>query len=205
MEQKWPSRKVTVWKISRRGLFLRGAILVGAIAATCMVGILGKTPTSRREVFGVGRRYVPDILPVSLERGWISSEFGLRVNPRTGTQEGHQGIDLAVDEGVPVKAAADGKVIFAGEGATYGNLVKVDHGNGIETRYAHNSVLKVKTGDFVRRGQVIALAGHTGRVRGNPGDHLHYEVRIDARAVDPRIYLPDRIVEGGKTARSSAE
>ncbi len=113
----------------------------------------------------------------------------------------HRGIDLAVDEGVPVRAAADGRVVFAGQGGDYGKLVRLDHGNGIETRYAHNSALKVEDGDLVRRGRVIALAGHTGRVKGNPGDHLHYEVWVKGQPVSPRKYLPHKIVEGKKPPR----
>ena len=151
------------------------------------------------DVLGVGpRRRVPNILPVSLEEGWVSSEFGMRIHPITKKRAMHYGIDLAVDEGVPVKAAADGEVIFSGNSGNYGNLVKIDHGNGIETRYAHNSVLKVKAGDFVRRGQVISLAGHTGRAT---GDHLHYEVRVNGEAVNPRKSLPTSFVEGGLKRR----
>jgi murein DD-endopeptidase MepM/ murein hydrolase activator NlpD len=151
------------------------------------------------DAFGVGpRRYVPNVLPVSLEAGWVSSEFGSRIHPITGRRHDHSGIDLAVDEGVPVRATADGKVIFARDAGNSGRLVKIDHGNGIETRYAHNSVLKVKTGEVVRRGQVIALAGHTGRAT---GDHLHYEVWVNGAAVNPRNCLPEKFVEGGRQRR----
>jgi len=198
MTQQRPIRTTAIWNINRRDVALRAAALVVIIAAVCVGVMLIRPPGPKPEVFGVGPRYVPSILPVSLETGWVSSEFGLRVNPDTGEQEGHKGIDLAVDEGVPVKATANGKVILAGDARTYGKLVKIDHGNGIETRYAHNSVVKAKTGDMVERGQVIALAGHTGRVRGNPGDHLHYEVRVNDQPVNPRDYLPDKIVEGGR-------
>jgi murein DD-endopeptidase MepM/ murein hydrolase activator NlpD len=140
-------------------------------------------------------RNVPSILPVSLEKGWVSSEFGMRIHPITGKRRPHYGIDLAVDEGVPVKATADGKVIFAGDAGGYGNLVRIDHGNGIETRYAHNSALKVRAGERVRKGQVIALAGHSGLAT---GDHLHYEVRVEGKPVNPRDYLPP-FTEGGRS------
>ncbi len=152
------------------------------------------------DALGLGpTRYVPNILPVSLEKGWVSSEFGSRIHPITGRRHNHSGIDLAVDEGVPIRAAADGTVIFAGDDNGYGRLVKINHGNGIETRYAHNSVLKAKGGQRVRRGQVIALAGHSGRAT---GDHLHYEVRVSGTPVNPRNCLPEKFVEGGrKTSR----
>jgi len=142
-------------------------------------------------------RYVPSILPVSLEKGWVSSEFGMRVHPISGEKKMHTGIDLAVDAGVPVVATASGKVIFAGDAGGYGKLVKIRHRNGIETRYAHNSVLKVRAGDSVRKGQVIALAGRSGVAT---GDHLHYEVRVNGQPVNPRNYLP-QFVEGGKARR----
>jgi murein DD-endopeptidase MepM/ murein hydrolase activator NlpD len=193
MMDERPLRRKTIWSIGPGQVAWRAAALIVILAAICVGLILIRPRAPKPEVFGVGPRYVPSILPVSLESGGVSSEFGLRTNPETGKEEGHGGIDLAVDEGVRVKATADGKVIFAGDGGTYGNLVKIDHGNGIETRYAHNSVLKVKTGEFVKRGQVIALVGHTGRVRGNPGDHLHYEVRIEGKAVNPRTYLPNNL------------
>jgi murein DD-endopeptidase MepM/ murein hydrolase activator NlpD len=205
MTDQGPIRRRTIWNIKPKEAALRAGALVVIIAAIC-VGLMLMRPRARRpEVFGVGARYVPSILPVSLETGGVSSEFGLRTNPETGKEEGHKGIDLAVDEGVPVKAAADGKVIFAGDGGTYGKLVKIDHGNRIETRYAHNSVLKVKAGGFVKRGQVVALAGHTGRVRGNPGDHLHYEVRIEGKPVNPRTYLPKNLPRFGETTQPPAD
>jgi len=192
-------RRTAIWRINPRDAALKGAAVLVLIGGICVgFSLIRPRQPAEMELFGVGPRYVPSILPVSLDTGWVSSEFGMRVNPVTGQSEGHQGIDLAVDEGVPVKAAADGKVIFAGDGGNYGLLVKIDHGNGIETRYAHNSALKVKSGDFVTKRQTVALAGHTGRVRGNPGDHLHYEVRVNGRPVNPRTYLPDKIVEGGK-------
>jgi len=196
MEPKRQARRTILWKISRRQLLLRVAVLVGLIVAAFAAVMVFKAP------FGVGPGYVPSILPVSLKKGWVSSEFGMRTHPITGARKMHRGIDLAVDKGVPVKAAAHGKVVFAGDAGDYGKLVKIDHGNGIETRYAHNSVLRVKAGDFVRRGQVISLAGDTGRVT---GEHLHYEVRVNGKAVNPRKYLPRRFVEGGKPEQRETE
>jgi murein DD-endopeptidase MepM/ murein hydrolase activator NlpD len=193
MVQKRPARRTVMWKVDRRDILLKAALLLVAIGLVCIAFKFIRGP--EEPMFGEGSRYVPDILPVSLEAGWVSSEFGMRVHPVSGQRRMHTGIDLAVDEGVPVKAAADGKVIFAGDGGGYGNLVKIDHGNGIETRYAHNSVLKVKAGDSVKRGQVVSLAGHSGVAT---GDHLHYEVRVDGEPVNPRDYLPKKIIEGGR-------
>ena len=193
MVQKRPARGTVRWEIDRRDILLKAALLLVAIGLLCIGVRFIRVP--QEPVSDDGARYLPNILPVSLEAGWVSSEFGMRVHPVTGQRRMHTGIDLAVDEGVPVKAAADGKVIFAGDGGGYGNLVKIDHGNGIETRYAHNSVLKVKAGDSVKRGQVVSLAGHSGVAT---GDHLHYEVRVDGEPVNPRNYLPKKIIEGGR-------
>lgn len=113
-------------------------------------------------------------------QGPISSSFG----PRWGRM--HQGIDIAVVTGTPVRAAASGRVSFAGENGGYGLLVIIDHGNGVETRYAHNSQLLVKVGDRVQRGQVIARSGNTGN---STGPHLHFEIRQYGQAVDPLLYL----------------
>ena len=131
---------------------------------------------------------VPWGLPVSLERGWVSSEFSMRrVHPVSGEPRPHYGIDLAVDEGIPIRATAKGVVTFAGEKGGYGLIVFVDHENGVVTRYAHCSKLLVRVGEQVVRGEKIALAGKTGVVT---GEHLHYEVRFSGTPVNPRAYLP---------------
>ncbi len=131
---------------------------------------------------------IPWGLPVSLERGWVSSEFGMRLHPISGERRFHAGIDLAVDTGTPVSASARGVVTFTGRRGGYGLLVIVDHENGMSTRYAHLSKLLVKVGDHVERGERIALSGATGNVT---GEHLHYEVRINDEPVNPRPYLPE--------------
>jgi murein DD-endopeptidase MepM/ murein hydrolase activator NlpD len=134
---------------------------------------------------------IPWGLPVSLKRGWVSSEFSLqRVHPVTGKKRPHYGIDLAVDTGTPVTASARGVITFAGWKDGYGNVVYVDHENGMQTRYAHLSKLLVEVGDHIVRGEKIALSGETGMVT---GAHLHYEVRIDGTAVNPRQYLPENL------------
>lgn len=113
-------------------------------------------------------------------RGRISSTFG----PRWGRM--HNGLDIAVPTGTHVKAAADGRVTFAGWNGGYGILVIVDHGNGVETRYAHNSRLNVKVGQKVSRGQVIAYSGNTGN---STGPHVHFEIRYRNNPVNPQTYL----------------
>jgi len=113
-------------------------------------------------------------------KGRISSRFG----PRWGRM--HEGLDIAVNVGTQVRAAADGVVRFAGWNGGYGYLVVVDHGRGIETRYAHNSRILVKRGQRVSRGQVLALSGSTGN---STGPHVHFEIRQNGKPVDPLKYL----------------
>ena len=98
----------------------------------------------------------------------------------------HEGIDIGVSSGTPVHAAAAGTVIHAGWLGGYGNLVVIDHGNGLSTAYAHNSSFVVGTGASVGKGFVIALSGNTGS---SSGPHVHFEVRVNGAAVDPLGYL----------------
>jgi murein DD-endopeptidase MepM/ murein hydrolase activator NlpD len=122
----------------------------------------------------------PSIWPTS---GDVSSRYGLR----WGGSEFHAGLDIAAEMGTPVLATADGVVIDSGWNAGgYGYMVDIDHGNGIVTRYAHNSQLAVTEGMNVRKGQVVAYVGSTGY---STGPHLHYEVRINGRTVNPENYL----------------
>ena len=130
----------------------------------------------------------PNIWPVELgPGGYVSSEFGNRVHPISGKRKPHEGIDLAVDEGTPVVAAADGVVLFAGEERGYGNIVRVDHGGRLVSCYAHNARVLVEKGEVVKKGQIIAISGKTGAVT---GEHLHYEVRYKGKALNPRRFLP---------------
>jgi murein DD-endopeptidase MepM/ murein hydrolase activator NlpD len=117
----------------------------------------------------------------------ISSEFGLRSNPFGGrSYEMHEGIDFAGPVGKPILATAQGVVVNAEYSGGYGNQVKIDHGYGYETLYAHLSELEVKIGDRVERGDVLGYLGNTGR---SSGPHLHYGVYRNGRAVNPRYYL----------------
>ncbi len=132
----------------------------------------------------VQKSMLPTTLPVAAD--WISAGFGWRIDPFTGLRAMHEGIDFAAEVGTPIVAAASGVVIRAGLTPDYGNLVEIDHGNGLTTRYAHASKIFVKVGQLVRRGQKIALVGTTGR---STGPHLHFEVRINDVAVNPNRFL----------------
>jgi murein DD-endopeptidase MepM/ murein hydrolase activator NlpD len=128
-------------------------------------------------------RSTPSIIPA---RGWISSEFGYRVNPFSGRKTFHGGIDVANYTGTPVHSPADGIVTFAGPRGGFGLVVQLDHGYGVQTRYGHNSRLAVKAGVRVTRGQKIAEIGSTGR---STGPHLHYEVVLNNKLVNPRAFI----------------
>nr|WP_279380069.1 M23 family metallopeptidase [Sporosalibacterium faouarense] len=138
----------------------------------------------KTEVFLKGTKERPETLAygnfMPPSRGKLTSRFG----PRWGRT--HTGIDIGVPIGTPNKAADGGKVIFAGWKGSYGELVIIDHENGYQTYYGHNSVIKVKEGELVYRGQVIALSGATGRVT---GPNLHFEVRKNGQPVDPLKFI----------------
>ena len=114
--------------------------------------------------------------------GWLSSGMGGRQDPFTGEQDSHPGLDISADKGSPVYATADGAVSQASNAGAYGNLIAIDHGYGLETRYGHLSAYRVKPGQAVKRGDVIGLVGSTGRAT---GPHLHYEVRVNGRILNP--------------------
>ena len=125
----------------------------------------------------------PSIWPT---RGWVTSGFGFRKSPFTGLREKHEGWDIAARNGAPVRTTADGVVVVEGREYGYGNLVEIDHGYGLVTRYGHNSKHLVKVGDRVKRGQVVTLVGNTGR---STGPHLHYEVLLNGVPVNPKNYI----------------
>ncbi|MEG6506297.1 peptidoglycan DD-metalloendopeptidase family protein [Nitratidesulfovibrio sp. 1201_IL3209] len=129
--------------------------------------------------------------------GRIASGFGWRNDPITGERAWHPGVDIAVTEGDPVRAAWDGKVVFAGERADYGRLVVLEHPGGWRSFYGHNGSLDVREGDVVRAGTEIAKAGGTGRVA---GPHLHFEVRQGELAVNPE-YAARSLASGGPAAQ----
>ncbi len=131
----------------------------------------------QRDVFIAGR-------PV--KKGWLSSRFGERIDPITGKQAWHNGVDFAGKEGAEVNTVAAGVVVYAGPRHGYGRMVEVNHGGGFSTRYGHHKELKVKVGDIVKKGQTIGLMGSSGR---STGPHVHFEVFKNGRVVDPSSYI----------------
>ncbi|MBQ1479432.1 M23 family metallopeptidase [Sphingomonas paucimobilis] len=127
---------------------------------------------------------IPSVHPV--EKLQFTSNFGIRSDPFRGTAAMHAGVDIPGPVGTPIYATADGIVDHAGWQGGYGNLVEINHGKGIATRYGHLSKVLVADGARVTRGQLIALMGSTGR---STGSHLHYEVRMDGHAVNPVPFL----------------
>jgi murein DD-endopeptidase MepM/ murein hydrolase activator NlpD len=130
------------------------------------------------------RQLMPSGMPVN--HGYHSSNFGWRIDPFTGLNAFHEGIDFMSEEGTPIVAAAGGVVVYAGPHPQYGNMIEIDHGNDLVTRYAHASKLLVKVGDVVLRGGKIAEVGNTGR---STGTHLHFEVRHRGAAQNPARFL----------------
>ncbi|WP_292937586.1 M23 family metallopeptidase [Noviherbaspirillum sp.] len=134
--------------------------------------------------YKIRSRLLPTIQPVNVS--YNASGFGWRIDPFTGKNAFHEGIDFAAAVGTPIVAAAGGVVISAEYHHQYGNMIDIDHGNDIVTRYAHTSRVYVKVGDIVRRGQRIADIGSTGR---STGSHLHFEVLVKGVQQDPHKFL----------------
>ncbi|MBT0585532.1 M23 family metallopeptidase [Alteromonas oceanisediminis] len=133
--------------------------------------------------------HIQDISEVAgkpIQTGWLSSYYGMRKDPFNGKPAMHKGIDFAGKDGDPVVATAAGLVTWAGERYGYGNLVEIDHGNGLVSRYGHNADLNVAMGDVVTKGQVIASMGSTGR---STGAHVHYEVLRQGKQIDPLPFV----------------
>ena len=121
-----------------------------------------------------------------VENGWISSLFGMRVDPFTGLRAFHAGVDFAARQGTNVMSVAAGIVADVGERFGYGLLVEINHGNGYVTRYGHNDTALVAVGDRIRKGQAVALVGDSGR---STGPHVHFEVLLNGRTVNPHEYV----------------
>lgn len=171
------------------------AASVGAFDAVSTTSLGAQSDPMFRSLFDSWKRMdavphgglvsVPSQKPVKEFR--YTSSFGVRSDPFEGGTRMHAGLDMAAPRGTPVYATADGTVGRAGStSGGYGNLVELEHGRGLETRYGHLSQILVHQGQHVHRGDLIALVGSTGRSTGN---HLHYEVRIDGRAVNPMPFL----------------
>jgi murein DD-endopeptidase MepM/ murein hydrolase activator NlpD len=130
------------------------------------------------------KKLIPTMLPV--EGGWYSSNYGWRIDPFTGQRAFHEGIDFIAEQGTPIFAAAGGVVVFSDFHPQYGNMVEIDHGNDLVSRYAHASRRLVRLGAVVLRGAKIAEVGRTGR---STGPHLHFEVRQRGAPANPVQFL----------------
>ena len=139
---------------------------------------------ARMDALERGLDGIPQVMPADMRM--ISSGFGYRSDPFTGSAAMHSGLDFRGRIGAPIHAAADGKVTFVGTKSGYGKVVEISHGNGMMTRYAHMSAWRARVGQRVAAGEVIGAIGSTGR---STGPHLHFEVRINNRAVNPRPFL----------------
>ncbi len=120
--------------------------------------------------------------------GWVSSKFGYRTSPFTGRRTFHKGLDIANRKGTPIVATADGVVTFSGSKGNLGILLQVDHGHGMVTKYGHLLKSLKKRGEAVKRGEIIAHMGNSGR---STGPHVHYEVRLNGLPVNPSKYILD--------------
>lgn len=132
----------------------------------------------------VARSTSPTLHPISA--GWFSSNYGWRLDPFSGKKAFHEGVDFMAESGTPIKAAAGGVVVYSDYHPQYGNMIDIDHGNGIVSRYAHASKRMVKIDDIVLQGQKIAEVGSTGR---STGPHLHFEVLKNGAPQNPARYL----------------
>jgi murein DD-endopeptidase MepM/ murein hydrolase activator NlpD len=151
-----------------------------------LLGVIGSRLESVRD--NVERRHklamaTPSMWPVA---GWLTSSFGTRHDPFTDANDFHPGLDISADYGQPVLATGDATVTAAGRNGSYGNLVMLDHGFGITTKYGHLSRISVVEGQHVKRGDIIGLVGSTGR---STGAHLHYEVWMNGRLTNPMTLL----------------
>lgn len=161
---------------------------------TAMVDDLQSQLANREQQLGVlenmiltrelNKQVYPEGRPV--QDGWISSYFGRRADPFTGYSAVHKGLDFAGPEGTRVMTVGAGLVTFSGERPGFGEMVEINHGNGLATRYCHNEKVLVKQGDMVRKGQEVALMGSTGR---STGPHLHFEVLKNGTQVDPLRFI----------------
>lgn len=147
-----------------------------------------------REVLAIRKVADPAFLPTMWAHlGKINNEFGFRRNPFGGrAYEFHPGMDIDGERGDEVIAPANGTVITAGYKGGYGNMVEIDHGNGLTSRYGHLSKIEAEVGETVTRGKLIGLVGSTGR---STGPHLHFELRINDRPINPRHFLPPEPID----------
>ena len=181
----------TLWHIARKyEVSVEAIVSVNALANPNQLRV-GQKLVIPAIGGGTDAPAVATLSRTSEQRASLAWPVDGRITSRFGTRWGrmHYGLDIAAPTGTPVLAAAPGKVTYAYWAGSYGMLVTIDHGNGVETRYAHNSRILVKVGDEVQQGQRIALVGSTGN---STGPHLHFEVLVDGENRDPLDWLPDR-------------
>jgi murein DD-endopeptidase MepM/ murein hydrolase activator NlpD len=151
------------------------------------ISLVTETGLSELQTYLVSRSAImnatPSLMPIN---GWLSSTFGYRRHPLDGSYRLHAGVDIAADSGTPVRAPADGTVIFSGIKEGYGKVVVIDHGYGIQTVFGHNSKLFVTQGQHLKRGDKISEVGSTGR---STGPHLHYEIRKNGIPINPLTFI----------------
>ncbi len=151
------------------------------------MGIVTESALSQLQVFFLAQTALiaatPSLIPIN---GWVSSNFGYRRHPYDGSYRLHAGVDLVAENGTPVRAPADGTIVFSGNRSGYGKVAVIDHGYGIRTLFAHTSKLFVNPGTKVKRGQKIAEVGSTGK---STGPHLHYEIRKNGLPVNPAAFF----------------
>ena len=145
-------------------------------------GMIGSAPPAQEQTPQVSKHRF--IWPCY---GEITSYYGWRTHPIFGTTRYHSGMDIAVDYGTPIKAAADGTIVYSGWLGGYGNTIMIDHGRGLVSLYAHNNELAVYEGQYVKQGTVVAYAGSTGW---STGPHCHFEARLHGEVTEPLDYLP---------------
>ncbi|MBK6336348.1 MAG: M23 family metallopeptidase [Betaproteobacteria bacterium] len=175
-ESSLPSRQVSVDEFAE----LLGKLARQVDQRTDQLGVLEALLVQD----SANRKFLPTLLPIL--DGWHSSNFGYRIDPFTGTQSFHEGIDFPAETGTPIFAAASGKVVEAGFHPQYGKVIEIDHGNGLLSRYAHASQVLVQDGELVVRGQRVGAVGSTGR---STGPHLHFEVRLNGVPQNPARFL----------------
>ncbi|MET0186153.1 MAG: M23 family metallopeptidase [Achromobacter sp.] len=174
-----------------------------------LIGLSGET--DRMTVYDLALTHrsaevarLPTTMPVT-DFPYLTSSYGWRQHPLTGRYTVHEGLDFSAPPGTPILAAAGGVVVESSFHPSYGNMVEIDHGDGLMTRYAHAQALLVKRGDLIERGQLVARVGSTGR---STGPHLHFEVRLAGQALDPKLFLgaprsaPPQLAEASASARS---
>jgi len=163
-----------------------------------ILGTLMQSMKTREEIYNkmealllkqsVLKETLPTLYPVNVP--YTSSSYGWRRDPILGKRAMHEGIDFSAAHGEPIYATAGGIVVHSGKSGAYGNLVTINHGGGLQTKYAHISKILVKKGDIVKKEDLIAYVGNTGR---STGPHLHYEIRLNKKSLDPKQYLKRKI------------